>query len=123
MKDTELNTDRAREYFNEQYPPGRIFYESGKPEMFLEQILKFAESYHQHRIKEVMPSDKWIAVNEEYPEDQRLVLLRDCYDNYSTGYLHGQESGWITYNPNISLITHWCDIEGVNSSTTRSDQD
>ena len=56
-------------------------------------------------------SEKWRKVEEELPKNQDIVLVKTDNGCYMTAYLHGKESGFITYGEeayhSVGEITHW----------------
>ena len=56
----------------------------------------------------------WISVEDRLPDNQDIVLVRDEYDRFCTAYLHGKNSGFITYGEDaynfFGEITHWMPI-------------
>lgn len=56
----------------------------------------------------------WISVEDRLPDNQDIVLVRDEYDRFCTAYLHGKNSGFITYGEDaynfFGEITHWIPI-------------
>lgn len=56
----------------------------------------------------------WISVEDKLPINQDVVLVRTDNNCYSTAYLHGKESGFITYGEDaykvFGEITHWMPI-------------
>lgn len=58
-----MNTDKAKEYFEKVNPMDNSDYaNSSINDWFFcaEDMIRFAESYHQHRLKEDMPSEEEI---------------------------------------------------------------
>lgn len=62
-------------------------------------------------------AQQWISVDDELPEDQRMVLVKTDNNCFATAYLHGKKSGFIDYTyghdayVNFGKITHWKCIE------------
>lgn len=56
----------------------------------------------------------WISVEERLPDNQDIVLVRGEYGGKCTAYLHGKNSGFITYGEDaykvFGEITHWMPI-------------
>jgi hypothetical protein len=56
----------------------------------------------------------WISVEDRLPDNQDIVLVRGEYGGKCTAYLHGKNSGFITYGEDaykvFGEITHWMPI-------------
>lgn len=101
--------EAAKEYANENCWIPEELHDSEIPD-YMEHFAKHFIAGAEWNAKQ----SPWISVEDRLPDNQDIVLVRDEYDRFCTAYLHGKNSGFITYGEDaynfFGEITHWMPI-------------
>lgn len=101
--------EAAKEYANENCWIPEELHDSEIPD-YMEHFAKHFIAGAEWNAKQ----SPWISVEDRLPDNQDIVLVRGEYGGKCTAYLHGKNSGFITYGEDaykvFGEITHWMPI-------------